>query len=342
MTWSAAVLAVCVLGGVARADDAPAPAAHDAEAAPDDAWAMYDEAFAALAQGKPRARQLLIDLVDMYPDHPAAWRARALLGRGDTSHERKIAHAELVLSQSLYGLVAGVELCTVVGCSKGGDELLGVAGGIGLGFGVSLLASGTVGEGEAHLYDSAVAWGWWNGFAAYNLTADAKSQALANLGGQVGGLVGAYALWHAWRPDESQIAVANSFGFWGAVLYAWYGIATNSAAVHDAVLVSDAALVLGGVVASRWRPSRGRTLMIDVGGVIGVLAGGVAVLVGNNPSDAWVGALLGAGTVGGLALAVLGTRDWDAHKPGVQVAPMAIRAPASERVGLGVGAALAF
>jgi hypothetical protein len=335
--WLLVLGVVVACAGAARADDkppAPAPAA-------DDAWAAYDEAFIALAKGNPRADDMLRDLVDQYPNHPAAWRARLLLGRDLGSHDLKVAHAEFILSQSIYGLASGVELCVLTTCDSS-EALLAAAGGIGLGFGISLYTADGMAEGETHLYDSGVVWGWWNAWAFTQITPDAETQAIALLGGEFVGVLGSAALWHAWHPTEGDVALANSFGFWGAILYTWFAIGNDSPTVHDAVIASDVAAILGGVVATRWHPSRGRTLMLDVGGVIGILAGGLATLVANNTSDTVVGFSLLGGTAAGLAVAAYGTRDWDARHDRLQLAPMALRAPASDRVGFGVGATLQF
>jgi len=83
--------------------------------------------------------------------------------------------------------------------------------------------------------------------------------------------------------------------------------------------------------------SRGRTLLIDVGGVIGILGGG---LVGVGTRDASpLGASLFVGTVAGLGIAALSTRDWDA--PHVAIAPARITGPAGGRA-WGVSAAFGF
>jgi len=115
-------------------------------------------------------------------------------------------------------------------------------------------------------------------------------------------------------------------------------VAADSApTLREIVVVGDLGLVLGALTSTRVKMSRGRTLLIDVGGVIGILGGGL-IAVGTRDETA-VGVSLLLGTTAGLGIAALSTRDWDAAH--VAIAPTRITGPAGGRA-WGVSAAFGF
>ena len=318
-----AVVALLGMVGIAHAED-PEPVG-------DDAWDQYDAAFVQIALGHDRGIRQLDALVDQYPAHPASLRARGLLGRDAAMHDRRIARAELVLGQTLGGLATGAIVCSAVNCTDQRTTASVFAATVAGQFAITYAASEDVEEGEAHLYNSAGIWGLWNGAALTDRTASSTVHALMLIGSEGAGLAAAYGLWHTWRPSEGDVALTNSALLWSTVLYLWVDVARNQSPVlHDVVIAGDVGLVLGGLTSTRWHLSRGRTLLLDTGGLLGILGGGLAAAISNG-GDVAIGASLFAGTAVGLASAAYLSRDWD-HP--ATVAPTPIAGPASQGVGV--------
>jgi hypothetical protein len=72
-------------------------------------------------------------------------------------------------------------------------------------------------------------------------------------------------------------------------------------------------------VSSEVKMSRGRTMLIDTGGVLGTLFGGL-IAIGADDEAVAGGALAGGATIG-LLLGAVVTDRFDAPDPPVQVAP---------------------
>jgi hypothetical protein len=122
----------------------------------------------------------------------------------------------------------------------------------------------------------------------------------------------------------------NTAGIWAGIytLMTLYvsGASGSASGLFGALLVaSDVGLVAGGLLARQFPMSRGRTLLLDAGGILGGLLGlGTYVIaVPNDFGRGTVGAVL-AGSLTGMAAAALLSRDWDAPLLGqvqVGVAP---------------------
>jgi hypothetical protein len=316
----------------------PATIERPASFIDDPAWLAYDRAFADAASGElARARSELRALAARWPGHPAARRAAALVASPARGRARQRAGGELVLWSTVNGVIFGNGLCEALGCTstraRGAATIASVGGALGL----SLLAARRgVLEGEAQLYNSAQAWGWWNALGLNDGVASERGEALAAIGAQAGGLLAGIAIWRAWRPSAGQVALTNTCLLWGTVLTFWgHAAAGRVPELRTIVIASDAALAVG-AVAARALPdvSRGRTLLIDVGGLLGTLVGALAATGGDSESRT-VGAALLSGTAVGLGLAVGLSRRWDAPPP-VQVSPAVVAGPGG---GVGYGAA---
>jgi hypothetical protein len=140
------------------------------------------------------------------------------------------------------------------------------------------------------------------------------------MGGQLTGLALGEVLWNQAAPTEGQVALANTFGIWSGVLtlqlMGLLEVDDFEGAVGTMLVMVDVGLLTGAYMAySHPSISRGRTLLIDAGGILGALAGGgTAILIGGNDVDEKVG--LGSmlvGTVAGLASAAYFSRHWDSR-----------------------------
>jgi hypothetical protein len=74
----------------------------------------------------------------------------------------------------------------------------------------------------------------------------------------------------------------------------------------------DAGIIVGGYLATRMPEiSRGQTLVIDAGGIVGgVAGGGVGVLISGNFEDRTTPLAAAIGAAVGLGAAAYFTRDW--------------------------------
>ncbi|HVZ74515.1 MAG TPA: hypothetical protein VHJ20_19170 [Polyangia bacterium] len=316
----------------ARAQVGEAEAAPSREAAPavdardDEAWRAYHEAFAVLVAGDVAgARARLAALVRAHPAHPAAAPATALLAKlsapppskGRSRNGPSLAgRAELVVFQTLHGIVAGGELCAAVDCAGVRAQALAFSamGGLGLGLSLGLTRDG-VRAGDATLIDSGVFWGAWNGLAL-TLASGGDEPWAPMLGGQVAGLGLALGVVSSVHPTTGQVSLANSFGIWtteltGLGLLAFSSDSPSRGAVWLPLLMAaDGGLLAGALVAHGSTVSRGRMLLVDASGALGLLLG---ALVASGQSSVHPAAVtMMVGTALGLGVGGIATSRWDA------------------------------
>jgi hypothetical protein len=158
-------------------------------------------------------------------------------------------------------------------------------------------------------------WGTWQG-AALSAIGDAESDrgvAYAEASGLVGlGL----AAWLTSRIDfhEGRAELMNAGMLWGG----WLGFVTTRVAdlegdelVAGALVGSDALMVAAAIGAKDVRMSRTRGRLISLGGVAGTLFGFGVDLIAEVDDTRGALAVAGAGSVAGLVLATLATRNID-------------------------------
>ncbi|MBI3178231.1 MAG: hypothetical protein HYZ27_01135 [Deltaproteobacteria bacterium] len=351
-----------VLAALAVAEDATPPAAAgpeiatpggDGEQAPaalDPAWQLYHSAFQALAHGDgAQARVHLNDLVRDHATHPAARLAQEILhalavatpqsgpprepALGEAEQPTGLARGELATFQFIHGVAVGGELCVLAECADARATVVALILGGGAGLGGSLLATRNgIRPGESALIISGTGWGFWNALALLSATApdtiSGKSITGTLLGGQLAGMALGVALYEPLgRPTAGDVTLATTSGTWASLLTLFvHGINefdTDRETLWWSLLLStDAGLVGGGVLATRYPMSRGRVLVINAGGLLGALLGlGADVIVQGDDIDGRpVFAAMLVGSVAGLAAGTYLSRDWD-----VPDAPVALQ-----------------
>jgi len=225
---------------------------------------------------------------------------------------------ELALYSTAYGIWTGV----ATGILLESDDprayaALALAGG---GGGLALAIYGTRGQpmptGRTQAIEAAANWGGLNGGLIAGLAdSSARGTVGATLGAGLAGIAGAVALTKERSPSSGDVALATSGGMWGL---AAGGLALTFVDDPDDKLVfgtllgaADAGLLAMALAARRIDLSRGRSLMIDAGGLVGTLTGVAVPLFFESEEPAAYGA---AGLVGmgvGLASAAVLTRGWD-------------------------------
>jgi hypothetical protein len=312
----------------------------------DSAWILYDGAFRDAAAGNLKlARSRLWEIAARWPGHPAEARAEALLdrlrpratGRRGPSN---VARGEFVFGTTLGGISVAANLCAAIECSSdreyAGVYTLTVGGALVL----SLAASRKgIHQGEAQLYNSAQTWGAWNALLVNDGFPESGGRASVAIALQLGGLAAGIGAWQAWRPTQGDVALTNTFLLWGTVMTLYAHLAAEEdPQLRTVIAAGDISLLLGALVARKVDMSRGRTLLIDIGGVLGMLAGGLVGIAADDETGIGVALILGTG--GGLAIAAAATSDWDQAKP-VKVAPAVLPGP-NRTLGYGVTAGFAF
>ena len=333
----------------AEAPPAAAPAAPQAaptDAPPDAASAarfLYDEAFRALARGeRSEARRLLGRLRSDYPNEPLATQAMELSNLLDgADHEKakapaeddpddrrptNAARAELLFFQTVHGIGLGAEACLIFECESPPPWALSLMLGAGAGLGASLyFSSDGVTPGLARSLTSGTEWGLWNGLmiglwtkAFEDTSNDGRAVAEGLALGQLAGLGAGGLLYMALEPTAGQVSLASSGGIWTTVvvlLSVAFVEAEPSARAFPGILLvaSDLGLVGGAVLASQFPMSAGRVLLVDAGGLLGLLGGvGTAIIIGGSEPDPQLTSGLGfVGTLSGLGLGWYLTRNWD-------------------------------
>ena len=325
------------------------PSPPTAAAAPDPAWQGYDDAFVELGKGKSdAAHDSLLQLTTRWPEHPATalalHRLADLEARGQARAARsasRVARGEVVFWSTLGSVFVASNLC-IDNCASDRASAAVYSLTIGAGLGLSLvLTRHGLEPAEAQLYNSAQTWGSWNALARNDGFAEDNTEAAFAIGAQVAGLAAGVGLWRSWHPDPGEVALANSGLVWGAVLSAYGHLMFDADTDHElqtVVLLGDLGLVAGALIAHEVPMSRGRTLLIDLGGVLGTLAGGLVVISGDD--DQTAGTTLFVTTAAGLVIAGFATRGWDVEPPrSLRVVPARLGTPGT---GTSWGAALAF
>lgn len=368
----AAVAVTSLLGGVARAQPAPAPAKPAPEkprpeprtpeaTVPDDlvlpdviqpppgferdpAWSEYDGAFRNAAAGDlDAARNRLVELQARWPQHPARSRAEALARRLESGDGRirganNVARGEFVFWTTLGGISLAANLCVAIDCTTdrehAGVYTLTVGGAIA----GSLFATRRgIRQGEAQLYNSTQTWAAWNALLVNDGFPETTEEAGVAIAMQLGGLAAGVGLYQLWRPTQGDVALTNTFLLWGTVLTVWGSLAADSEpSLRTLIIAGDISLVAGALISSQVKMSRGRTLLIDVGGILGMLGGGLIATGTNDEEGAGLAMIIGTSL--GLGIAALATTKWDKPAP-VQVAPAVIPGP-NQSTAYGVTAGL--
>jgi hypothetical protein len=256
----------------------------------------------------------------------------------DPDAPSRVARGELVFWSTVGGVFTAANACVIFTCKSARENAAVYTIGVGGSLALAVVASRDgIAQGAAQLYNSAQTWGSWNGLAINNGFAQDRGEAEVALGAQGVGLLAGIALWKTWHPTEGDVALTNSFLLWSTVLTLWGHLAADHEPTLGRVVVAgDIGIVLGALTSTQVKMSRGRTLLIDVGGVLGVLGGGL-VAVGTH-SDTGAGVALLAGTAAGLGLAAAATRDWDAP---VTITPARITGASGARA-WGVSASFGF
>lgn len=280
---------------------------------------LYERGFGALADDRAEeAREIFDEVIRICPTHRAAPEMRRL---ADAIADRPIdsstevasgeeqpsllAWGELMAFQTLHGVGQGILLCAAFGCEDARPFALAGFAGASVGAGLSIIGFKRLRYGQASAIDSGTGWGIWNGIALAVITEPDERAGMAIVSGLMaaGTLAGIGSAFLA--PRNGAVSFSNSSGIWLGVLTLLIGIAAEAdfqkTIMPIGMAVTNAGLVAG-AIASRYLPiSRGRVLLIDAGGVVGLLLGlGLAALINTELPGPLAGTLSSIGTAAGL------------------------------------------
>ncbi|WP_041448460.1 hypothetical protein [Anaeromyxobacter sp. Fw109-5] len=243
------------------------------------------------------------------PGRSAGAEARRLDRRG---------RAELAFFGTTYGIWSGVATGLLADADDGRVYLaLTLAGGVG-GLTLALLPTrhAHMPEGRAQAIESAALWGTLNGgLVAALADAGTRPAVAATLGTGLVSLGTAVALTRERSPSPGDVALTNSGGIWGLVTGGLTLALLDdvSDSTVQAVLLggADAGLLAMALVARRVDMSRGRSLLIDAGGLLGTLGGISIPAFADSENAPLIGAAGLAGMAAGLSIATYLSRGWD-------------------------------
>jgi hypothetical protein len=234
-----------------------------------------------------------------------------------------LARSELVVGQTVHGIAQGFLLCAAASCqppSFASAMLLGA----GAGFGVSVLGTwGGITGGPATAINSGTLWGVVEGFWILGLQAEGSPGAVpgvlaaTTLAGTGLGVAAALLL----HPAGGQVALANSGGIWTSLLaflvvWPWASDFAPQTLPAIELLAMNAGIAGLAFLSTRVEISRGRMLLIDAAGLLGLVLGYTAYQVaGLAPSLTYLGPMMAAGAVAGLAAGAALTYRMDARAP---------------------------
>jgi hypothetical protein len=247
-------------------------------------------------------------------------RAEPVEARAGRRLDRR-GRAELAFFATAYGIWTGVATGILADADDERAYLaLALAGGAG-GLALAILPTrhASMPEGRAQTIESAASWGSLNGGLIAALAgADGTEVVGATLGTGLAAIGTSVLLTRERSPSPGDVALTNSGGIWGLVTGGLTLVILEDASATTAQSVllagADAGLVAMALVARRVDMSRGRSLLIDAGGLLGTLAGVSIPAFANPENDPAIGASGLAGMALGLGFATYLTRGWDEER----------------------------
>lgn len=256
------------------------------------------------------------------PSQPSVAGTRRYASLREALHDEQPtiqARAEFVVFQSLHGITLGGQVCALTGGCGLGVALLPMLAGGGAAWAALAFSSDGITAGHALAIDSGVLWGAWHGIAFAGISNAFNSATLGGvMVGQLAGMVAGHLAWGALGLSAGDMSLMNSAGIWTGVFTMLAagaaGLQGSTSGLFALLLAASDVGLVGGALISRVLPmSRGRTLVLDAGVVLGGLLGfalHTALLGSSGTFQTTTGAVL-AGGVAGMVTAGMLTRDWD-------------------------------
>jgi len=305
--------------------------------AADSAAVLLETARTFEARERPDVAEALYRLVlERYGSTEAAATARARLAAVSAAASSGSGAVELQVWMTLYGAWLGVAVPAAFGSDAAEAYGVGLLAGGPTGFiaGRALARALDLSEGQARAITLGGTWGTWQGLGWQEVFEIGIDQTCGPdpFGGSedcyanedtseemfaamiVGGLagIGTGALLAGRDISPGTGTVVNFGSLWGT----WFGVAGGTIAGLDgddllaaSLVGGDVALLATALLAPGWNVTRSRARMVSIAGVLGGLAGaGIDLIAQPDDTKVAMGIPL-AGSLLGLTLGVLATRD---------------------------------
>jgi hypothetical protein len=304
----------------------------------DSAAVLLDAAARFERDGRPEVANAIYRMLrDRFGDTSAAAEAGRMLAQQPGDRSTRSGRVELQVWTTLYGLWLGVAVPAALGADESEPYGVGllVGGPVGFLTGLGLARSRELSDGQARAITFGGTWGTWQGYGwsdvldlgenDYSCDGDLcinDGSSEERFAGMIaGGLAGiAAGILVSKKPISPATATTVNFGaLWGT----WFGVAGGIIADQEGdgllattLLAGDAGLLVTALLEPRWNLSRNRARLISISGVMGGLAGaGIDLLV--QPDNEKVGlAIPLAGSIAGLTIGAISTRNFDARVGG--------------------------
>jgi len=246
---------------------------------------------------------------------------RALIWPGSLLDQR--GRGDLLVFSGYYGLWLGVAIPVALQAEDAQAYAVGLlaAPAISLLLTSQATRDASITKGQARIISTGGLLGTFQGLGWAGLSdADGNSVVAAGVAAGLAGIAVAIPLTHAVRFTEGQGEITNSAMWWGG----WFGLVESSmtgrndesenSPLVDMLVGSDIGVLTGAIAGSGARLSEGRMRLINLSGVLGVAFGGGLILLAESEEGSTNMAILGAGSIAGLALGIHWTRTYDEGK----------------------------
>ena len=247
-------------------------------------------------------------------------RAASQRGEEESGKERRtnLARAELATVQTIHGITLGLEFCVLIECDEPRVIVGSAIVGGGAGLALTLLPTNEgVRPGRAIAYNSGTAWGAFHGIN-FTLAGNFERPVGVVMLGQLLGLGAGAAFDYFAGPTSGTVSMMNSGGIYTSVLYGLLGGPLGYEELDDSayfpllVVAADVGIAGAAILSEFYPMSRGRTLVIDSGALLGGLLGlGLPLLINPDTEGNFLRASTSVGLIAGVGLAGVLTRGWD-------------------------------
>jgi len=276
--------------------------------------------------------QLLDDLIRDYPESPEASKAqeyqpgiqrilkskKVLIWKGSLLDQS--GRTELLIFSGYYGIWLGI--ATPIFLEASSAEAFGVGlllgGPLALTFTHYVTKNANVSKGKATIISLGGHLGTWQG-VGWGLVSDQEGKDIVWMG-ELGGLAGigvATLLTNMTDFSEGHAALTSSGHQWGA----WFGLVWAVIAgdggkdlLRDMLIGSDLLILGTGLTTKDVKMSRARVRLINLGGDLGIVFGFGIDLLLQPEETSTIMAIAGMGSVGGLTLGTILTKNYDKDK----------------------------
>jgi hypothetical protein len=246
---------------------------------------------------------------------------RALIWSGSLLDQR--GRSDLLVFSGYYGLWLGIAIPVALEA----EDAQAYAAGLLAVPAISILLANqatrdaSITKGQARIIATGGLLGTFQGLGWAGLSdADGNRVVAAGVAAGLAGVAIAIPLTHAVHFTEGHGEITNSAMWWGG----WFGLVesevtnrsdeSENSPLVDMLVGSDVGVLTGAIAGSGARLSEGRMRLINLSGVLGTAFGGGLILLAESDEGSTNMAILGAGSIAGLALGIHWTRNYDAGK----------------------------